>query len=159
MPGQPVVERCVHAAFPQHLTPSVLVLLISIGAMTLGLVAAKRQLDSGNDVNALVCIAFGSLLVSPISRTHHWVWAVLALMVLVQGRHHVVAAVLAAVFVIAPMWLAPRGHFLELKDNWWQAAACVAYLVVALTYLPSSRRAVSLHKEAAQPPGSHRPYR
>jgi SNF family Na+-dependent transporter len=56
-------------------------------------------------------------------------------MVLVHGRHHVVAAVLAAVFVIGPMWFAPRGHFLELKDNWWQAVACVSHLVVALTYM------------------------
>ena len=115
--------------------PPVLVLLMSVGALMLGLVAAKRQIDSGNDVNGLVCIAIASMLAAPVSWTHHWVWALPALMVLVQSRRRVGAAVLGAVFVIAPMWFAPRGQFLELRDNWWQAAACVSYVVVGLTYL------------------------
>jgi Glycosyltransferase family 87 len=56
--------------------PTILVLLMSANVMALGLVAAKRQIETGNDVNGLVCIAFASLLASPISWTHHWVWAV-----------------------------------------------------------------------------------
>ena len=87
--------------------PPILILLLSCGAMALGLVAAKRQIDSGNDVAGLVCIAFASLLASPISWTHHWVWAVIALLVLVQSRRRVAAALLGAVFVIGPMWFAP----------------------------------------------------
>jgi len=51
-----------------HLSPSAAITpLLSLGAMTLGLVAAKHQIDSGNDVNGLVCIAVGSLLASPVS--------------------------------------------------------------------------------------------
>ena len=115
--------------------PTILVLLMSASVMALGLVAAKRQIETGNDVNGLVCIAFASLLASPISWTHHWVWAVPALLVLVAGRRRVAATALAAVFLTAPMWLAPRGNFVELKDNWWQTAACVSYVVVGLTYL------------------------
>jgi alpha-1,2-mannosyltransferase len=115
--------------------PSIFVLLMSVAVLALGVVAAKGQIDSGNDVNGLVCIGFSSLLASPISWTHHWVWAILALLVLVQARHHVAAIALGAVFVIAPMWYTPRGQFLELRDNWWQAAACVSYVVVGLTYL------------------------
>ena len=115
--------------------PAAITLLLSLGAMTLGLVAAKHQIDSGNDVNGLVCIAFGSLLASPVSWTHHWVWAVLALLVLVQDRRWVGSALLATVFVIGPMWFAPRGQFLELRHNWWQVAACVSYVLVGLTYL------------------------
>jgi alpha-1,2-mannosyltransferase len=115
--------------------PAIFTLLLSVGVMALGLVAAKRQIDAGNDVSGLLCIAFASLLASPISWTHHWVWAVIALMVLVQGRRRVAAALLGAVFVIGPMWFAPRGHLLELKDNWWQAAASVSYVFVGLTFL------------------------
>jgi len=115
--------------------PTVLVLLMSVGVMALGLVAAKRQTDAGNEVNGLVCIALASLLASPISWTHHWVWAVLALLVLVQGRRRIAAVLLGAVFVIGPMWFTPRGHLVELKDNWWQAAACASYVVIGLTYL------------------------
>ena len=59
--------------------------------MALGLVAAKRQIDSDNDVAALVSIAFASLLSSPISWTHHWIWVVPALMVFVQARRRVAA--------------------------------------------------------------------
>jgi alpha-1,2-mannosyltransferase len=115
--------------------PAIFTLLLSVGVMALGLVAARRQIASGNDVAGLVCIAFASLLASPISWTHHWVWAVLALLVLVQGRRRVGAALLGAVFVIGPMWLAPRGQLLELRHNWWQAAACVSYVFVGLSFL------------------------
>jgi alpha-1,2-mannosyltransferase len=115
--------------------PAALVLIMSIGALALGAVAAKGQIDSGNEVNAVVCIAFASLLASPISWTHHWVWAVLALLVLVKGRHGLAAAALGALFVIAPMWFTPRGNYLELTDNWWQVAACLAYTAVGLAYL------------------------
>jgi len=128
--------------------PAAITLLLSLGAMTLGLVAAKRQIGAGNDVNGLVCIGFASLLASPVSWTHHWVWAVLALMVLVQDRRRAAAAVLGAVFVIGPMWLTPRGQFLELRHNWWQATACVSYVLVGLVFLiffalklPTSHRA------------------
>ena len=114
-----------------------LTLLLFVGAMALGLVAAKRLIDVGNDVAGLVCIAFASLLASPISWTHHWVWAVLALLVLVQGRRHVASAVLGAIFVIGPMWFAPRGQLLELKANWWQTAASASYVVVGLTFIIS----------------------
>src|ERR1035437_2602877 len=37
---------------------------MSVGVMTLGLVAAKRQIDAGNDVNGLVCDAFAPMLAS-----------------------------------------------------------------------------------------------
>jgi alpha-1,2-mannosyltransferase len=115
--------------------PWILVLLMSVAVLTLGLVAAKREIDSGNEVNGLVCIGLASLLASPISWTHHWVWAVLALLVLVQSRYRVAATFFGAVFVVGPMWFAPRGQFLELRHNWWQVAACVSYVVVGLTYL------------------------
>lgn len=115
--------------------PVIFTVTLSVGVMALGLVAAKRQIDSGHDVNGLVCIAFASLLASPISWTHHWVWAVIALLVLVAGRHRVAAVVLGTVFAIGPMWFAPRGHLLELNHNWWQVAVCVSYVGVGLTFL------------------------
>ena len=117
--------------------PLILVLVMSVGVMALGLVAAKRQIDFGDEINALVCIGFASLLASPVSWTHHWVWAVLALLVLVQDRRWVAGALLAAVFVIGPMWFAPRGQLLELRHNWWQVIACLSYVLVGLAYLIS----------------------
>jgi len=115
--------------------PTIFALLLSVGVMALGRVAAKRQIDSGNDVSGLVCIAFASLLASPISWTHQWVWAVIALQVLVQGGHRVAAALFGAVFAIGPMWFTPRRHLLELNHNWWQATVCVSYVVAGFDFL------------------------
>ncbi|MFD5092230.1 glycosyltransferase 87 family protein, partial [Amycolatopsis thailandensis] len=72
-------------------------------------------------VFALTACAVGGLLVSPVTWTHHWIWCVPILVLLVWLRSavsYVLAAVTAALFVIAPMWLAPRpaGSF-----GWWLA--------------------------------------
>ena len=96
------------------------------------------------------------MLASSILWTHQRVWAVLAMLVLVQGRRRVAAAVLGAVFLIGPMWFTPRGHLVELKDNWWQAAACASYVVIGLAYLiffAASRQRSETH---GRPP-DHRP--
>jgi alpha-1,2-mannosyltransferase len=137
--------------------PSGPVLLMSVGVMALGVVAAKRQVASGNDVNALVCIAFASLLASPIAWTHHWVWAVLAAMVLVQAGRRVAAFLLSVVFVIAPMWLASPGHLRELGHNWWQATGCISYALTGLTYLIFFAFQWSRFKTGRRPPDGHRP--
>jgi len=115
--------------------PPLLLLLLCVGVMVLSLIAARRQIDSGNDVAGLVCIAFASLLTSPISWTHHWIWAVVALLVLVQDLRRVVAGFIGAIFVIGPMWFAPRGQLLELKHNWWQVSVCLSYVLVGLALL------------------------
>jgi len=115
--------------------PPIILLVLSVGVMALGLFAAKRQIDSGNDVTGLLSIAFASLLASPISWTHHWVWIVPALLVLVQTGHRIAAGLVASIFAIGPMWFAPRTHLLELSHNWWQAAACVSYVSVGLALL------------------------
>ena len=123
--------RLAHDVSP----PAIVTMLLSVGVMALGLVAAKRQIDAGNDVRGLVCIAFASLLASPVSWTHHWVWVVPALLVLVQAGHRIAVGLVGSIFVIGPMWFAPRGDLLELSHNWWQAAACVSYVFVGLTLL------------------------
>jgi len=115
--------------------PPLLLFLLSVGVMVLGLIAARRQIDSGNDVAGLVCIAFASLLASPISWTHHWIWTVIALLVLVQDRRRIVAGFMGAIFVVGPMWFAPRGQLLELKHNWWQVSVCLSYVLVGLAVL------------------------
>jgi alpha-1,2-mannosyltransferase len=115
--------------------PTAVLLLLSLGALALSMVAAKRQVDAGHEVNALVCIGFGSLLASPVSWTHHWIWVVIALLVLASARRPGWAAALGTVFVIAPMWFAPRGQLLELRHSWWQAGLCLSYVLVGLSYL------------------------
>ncbi|MEV6906948.1 glycosyltransferase 87 family protein [Amycolatopsis sp. NPDC051071] len=79
-------------------------------------------------VLALAACAVGGLLVSPVSWTHHWIWCVpiLALLCYLGARgdralsvvSYALAVVTAVLFVVAPMWLAPRpaGSF-----GWWLA--------------------------------------
>lgn len=147
-------NQSLNAAFmrlSRDLTPPrPLMLLLSFGVLALGLVAARHQIASGHDVSGLVCIAFASSLASPISWTHHWVWGVPALLVLVQSRRRVAASLLGMIFLIGPMWLAPRGHFRELTHTWWQATACVSYVLIGLTFvtffaMSTSRRSESSH--------------
>ncbi|MDQ5840018.1 MAG: hypothetical protein M3537_02455, partial [Chloroflexota bacterium] len=62
--------------------------------------AAHRQLRIGDDVAALTAVAIGGLLASPLSWTHHWVWSVPAVMVLVSRRQWVTTWLLGAVFAV-----------------------------------------------------------
>ena len=73
-------------------------LVLSASGLALGFAAARRQLRIGDDVAALTAVAIGGLLASPLSWTHHWVWGVPAIMVLVSRRHWVTAWLLGLVF-------------------------------------------------------------
>lgn len=73
-------------------------LVLAASGLALGIAAARRQLRIGDDVAALTAVAVGGLLASPLSWTHHWVWAVPAIMVLVARRHWVTAWLLGLVF-------------------------------------------------------------
>ena len=138
----------------RDLSPSpILIFLLSVAALALGLIAAKRQIDSGNDVAGLVCIAFASLLASPVSWTHHWIWAVVALLVLVHAHRRLAAGLLGLIFVIGPMWFTPRGDLLELSHNWWQAAACVSYVFVGLAFLIDRALSPVTRKSVPMDPG------
>jgi alpha-1,2-mannosyltransferase len=73
-------------------------LVLAASGLVLGIAAAHRQLQIGDDVAALTAVAVGGLLASPLSWTHHWVWGVPAIMVLVSRRHWVTAWLLGVVF-------------------------------------------------------------
>jgi alpha-1,2-mannosyltransferase len=79
-------------------------LFLFAAALALAIAAARRQLRIGDEVAALTAIAIGGLLASPLSWTHHWVWGVPAVMVLVSRRQWVPAWLLGAVFAAGPEW-------------------------------------------------------
>lgn len=72
-------------------------LVLSVSSLVLGIAAARRQLRIGDDVAALTAVAIGGLLASSLSWTHHWVWAVPAVMVLVSRRQWLPAWLLGLV--------------------------------------------------------------
>jgi alpha-1,2-mannosyltransferase len=117
----------------------------------LGWVAVRRARAAGDDLAALLAAAAAGLLASPVSWSHHWVWAVLAGVWVVPrlagwrwpGR--IAAVVGLLVFVAPPHWVLPNRYDRELDWSWWQHVvgneftwSGLALLVV--TAVVSSRR-------------------
>jgi alpha-1,2-mannosyltransferase len=128
-----VLVRFTHDETP----PTAAYLALALAALALAAYAAWRQLRSGNELGAVTAIAFGGLLASPISWTHHWVWLVPAMMVLwVQGRR-VSTLVILALMVLAPVWLpvVPHGELREFHHTWWQAAITLIDTVIGVSVL------------------------
>jgi len=116
-------------------TPLLVVeLLLFAAALALATLAARRQLRIGGEVAALTAVAIGGLLASPLSWTHHWVWCVPALMVLVSRRQWVAAWLLGLVFAAGPEFavtVAPSQESLDLL----QQLACSTYVLAGLALL------------------------
>ncbi|MGH3435104.1 MAG: mannosyltransferase, partial [Sciscionella sp.] len=111
---------------------------VGIGPIWLGgvLVAAvltgwalRSAIRAGDRLGGILAVEFFTLLVSPISWSHHWVWVVPALLWLIYGR-----ARGRLVTVTAVLWLAAVGSFLisfllkwqgpdiwPIPHPWWQS--------------------------------------
>jgi alpha-1,2-mannosyltransferase len=94
------------------------------------------------DAWALSLNAFAALLISPISWSHHWVWAEPGLLVLAvlswRGRHRAGLATAAAGLVVlaaAPQWWFPHGANRESHWAVWQQIAGSSYVIVAVVVL------------------------
>jgi len=114
-----------------------LCLLVAALAVT----GMRGALRSGHVTYALLLNAAAGLLVSPISWSHHWVWAAPALLTCLattspNRRRPPTFAVLALLtFAIAPHWLLPSGGGRELRWSWWQQAMGDSYALTALVAL------------------------
>ena len=107
-----------------------------------GIALAARAGRAGQAAQAFALCAVTSLLISPISWSHHWVLAVPALLVALVAAWRSVAG-LAAVAVIAVagwaavIWRVPLGggHYAELNLTPVQLIAADAYVLVGLGVL------------------------
>ncbi len=114
-----------------------LCLLVAALAVT----GMRGAIQAGRVTHALVLNAAGGLLISPISWSHHWVWAAPALLTYLatttpDRRRPPTFAVLALLtFAIAPHWLLPAGGGRELHWSWWQQAAGDSYALTGLAAL------------------------
>ncbi|MEU5851011.1 glycosyltransferase 87 family protein [Saccharopolyspora shandongensis] len=137
-----------------------LLALLALVLAVAGMAHAVRQRDlpTAVTINAI----FG-LLVSPISWSHHWVWAIPGL-VLLLGAAYVrrnwglllAAAMAAGFFMMGPHWKMPQGDGLELTWNFLQQLIGNAYVYFGLAFLLynavlwwRSRRTVIAPDEAA----------
>jgi alpha-1,2-mannosyltransferase len=104
--------------------------------------AMRDALARSADAWALSLNAFAALLISPISWSHHWVWAVPGLLSLAvisrQRRHRAGLAAATAGFVIfaaAPQWWFPFGDNRESHWAVWQQIVGSSYVIFAVVIL------------------------
>jgi len=117
-------------------------LALSAIVLVLAWLGMRRALAMSADAWALSLNAFAALLISPVSWSHHWVWAGPALLVLavrgLRGHHRgSVAGVVAglAVFAAAPQWWFPFGENREAHWAWWQQVLGSSYVILAVLIL------------------------
>jgi alpha-1,2-mannosyltransferase len=102
--------------------------------------ATRRVLRAGQPVLALICVAMFGLVVSPVSWSHHWVWALPAVLVTAvvafRLRHLALAAVTAAgiaVMVWTPIPLMLGHH--ETAASLWRQLAGGSYVWWAIAVI------------------------
>ncbi|WP_240521531.1 glycosyltransferase 87 family protein [Amycolatopsis vastitatis] len=102
----------------------------------------RRALAAGETTVALGLNAVGGLLVSPISWTHHWVWAVVVLLGWAELARRtrrrgfaVLAGVGTVLFVAGPQWWWPRGGEVESRWNVVQQLTGNGYVLFGLAVL------------------------
>jgi alpha-1,2-mannosyltransferase len=116
--------RAVLSRLVEGPAQTVLWLVLVLATLALACVAARRAAAAGDDVLALLAIACWVLLVSPLSWSHHWVWAVpaaIALLPLARRRSVPVRCALglaAVVFAIGPHILVPSSANNDVERHW-----------------------------------------
>ena len=124
-----------------------------LATLALTVWAARRALAADEPTLALICVALFGLVVSPVSWSHHWVWALPAILVTAivayQRRAGALAAVSAAGLALMlwpPIALLPEHQ--EADAAWWRQLIGMSYVwwalaVIAVTGLTSASRAAS----------------
>ncbi|QWF83620.1 glycosyltransferase 87 family protein [Amycolatopsis sp. CA-230715] len=127
-------QAILHRLLPDGTVLSALWFALVVLTIGLAVLAAARARAAGDDVTALLAVALGGLLASPVSWSHHWVWVVPAGIAMVhrfgstwRGRA-LIAAVLAVYAVGAHAFLPDRGA--ELDWSWWQHLLGSSYVLV-----------------------------
>ncbi|WP_084495754.1 glycosyltransferase 87 family protein [Nocardia shimofusensis] len=144
-------------------------LVLAVIAVALAAVWMHHLIRAGAHVAALLVNAAAILLVSPVSWSHHWVWAAPALLltaeVIVRRRAGQapwrlfagVAGAITVLYLIGPHWLLPHSEDRELDWAWWQQIIGSSYVLVTLgvlavaafTYRPESAASPSGAENAA----------
>jgi hypothetical protein len=117
-------------------------LLVPLAVGIIGIATATVFARRGEWLTAAAVTGVTSLLVSPVSWTHHWVWVMPALIVLARGRpaDRAAAACGYLLFVLAPLWWTPHSlldydygfhGLLTLVANCYVAAGIVFLGVMA----------------------------
>jgi len=135
--------------------------------LTLGLLVAaltvtgmRGALNKGQVTYALLLNAAAGLLISPISWSHHWVWAAPAMLTCLstaspnRWRPSAFAVLALLIFATAPPWLLPSGDGRELHWSWWQQAAGDSYALIGLAALTHAAITNLLPRPKRRSPGT-----
>ncbi|ROS40161.1 alpha-1,2-mannosyltransferase [Amycolatopsis thermoflava] len=132
--------------------------LLAIPAVWLMLRFHRR----GQALAALLVTAFFGLLASPISWSHHWVWAVPLIVLLVSRlpqatlanawKRWVATGAVVAVFISCVLLALPNGRNIELHWKFWQTVLGNAYILtpLVLTVVLVTRWALQRRRERAR---------
>ena len=117
--------------------------LACVAVLALTVWAVRRILAAHQPVLALVCVALFGLVVSPVSWSHHWVWAlpsVLVTAVIAYRQRNVALAAVSAVgivlMVVLPYVLLPEHH--ESSASVWRQLVGGPYVWWALAVIAVS---------------------
>ncbi|MGW1724881.1 glycosyltransferase 87 family protein [Streptomyces sp. NPDC002306] len=129
--------------------------LPALAVAAAGLWLAARAADEARGVLLTACTA---LLVSPVSWSHHWVWCVPLIAVLLAEGHSRTAVLTAVLFTARTMWLLPHEGDLDLRLPWWQQPLAAPYPLAGCALLAASALAGRRAARGAPPrPGPWRP--
>ena len=116
--------------------------LLSAVVVVVGYRALRAQHRAGSPVGGVAVLALVGLLISPVSWSHHWVWAVVVVVALISPRdgallmpRRIVAGGWLAALGTWTVWWAPHGRDREYGADLWQQLTGQAYLLLALASL------------------------
>ncbi|MFJ3773818.1 glycosyltransferase 87 family protein [Streptomyces sp. NPDC090075] len=126
-------------------TPGPAWVLPAAGLAVAGLWLATRARPVDGDRWGIPLTAFTALLVCPISWSHHWVWCVPLLAVLLAAGRPYLAVTTAALFTARTMWLLPHAGDRDLHFPWWQQPLASPYPLLGLALLAGAALALRRH--------------
>ncbi|MCA1227028.1 glycosyltransferase 87 family protein [Saccharopolyspora sp. 6M] len=132
----------------------------SLVLLVLAVLGMRYALRTRNVPLALVVNAVLVLLISPISWSHHWVWAgpALVLVLAMAWRHRwygiaMYAGLCALAVLVAPHWYLPNTGDRELRWTFSQQVVGGSYALLGIGFLIACAAAHLLHRQrtAAEP--------
>jgi alpha-1,2-mannosyltransferase len=104
-----------------------------------GLIAIFRAARAGRQLLALSLTACTTLLISPVSWSHHWVWSVpivlTGLLAAYRAGNRAMLALFGGglvLFLASPQWWFPGTENREMRWAWWEQVIGSAYVWAAL---------------------------
>ncbi|MBT2398507.1 glycosyltransferase 87 family protein [Streptomyces sp. ISL-100] len=125
--------------------PGAVWMVAAVLAAVGGLWAARRAAVgagawAGRETWGVLATAGTALLVSPISWSHHWVWCVPLIAVLVAERRVRMAWAVGLLFMARSLWIVPHDGPQDLHIPWWQQPFASPYPLLTLALLVYAAR-------------------